>query len=72
MEQELRARLIATAERLARLRKMSEATIGLKAVKDNTILKRIRTGSGFTIKTYDRLMEFMESEIAEASEKEVA
>lgn len=60
MEHELRAKLISTAERCTRLTKMSEATIGLKAVKDNTVFKRIRKGAGFTVKTYDRLMAFME------------
>lgn len=60
MEHELRAKLISTAERCARLAKLSEATIGLKAVNDNTVFKRIRKGTGFTVKTYDRLMAFME------------
>lgn len=60
MEHELRAKLISTAERCTRLTEMSEATIGLKAVNDNTVFKRIRGGAGFTVKTYDRLIAFME------------
>lgn len=63
MEQELRAKLISTVERCSRLTEMSEATIGLKAVRDNTVFKRIRGGAGFTVKTYDRLMAFMEKEM---------
>lgn len=70
MENELRAKLIATAERCSRLSGMSEATIGLKALNDNTVLKRIRAGAGFTVKTFDRLMAFMETNmrITEAAE----
>ena len=68
MEHELRAKLISTAERCTRLTEMSEATIGLKAVKDNTVFKRIRGGAGFTIKTYDRLMAFMEKATHETRE----
>lgn len=60
MEHELRAKLIATAERCSLLTGMTEATIGLKAVKDNTVLKRVRGGAGFTIRTFDRLMSFMD------------
>ncbi|MCY1741186.1 hypothetical protein [Ensifer sp. SL37] len=39
---------------------MSEATIGLKALNDNTFFKRLRSGAGFTVKTYDKVMAFME------------
>lgn len=64
MEHELRAKLISTAERCTRLTGMSEATIGLKAVNDNTVFKRIRLGAGFTVKTFDRLIAFMETSMA--------
>lgn len=60
MEHELRAKLISTAERCTRLTEMSEATIGLKALNDNTFFKRLRSGAGFTVKTYDKVMAFME------------
>lgn len=63
MEHELRAKLISMAERCTRITKMTEATIGLKAVNDNTVLKRIRSGKGFTVKTFDRLMAFMEEAV---------
>jgi hypothetical protein len=68
MEHELRAKLISTAERCTRLVGMTEATIGLKAVNDNTVLKRIRSGAGFTVKTYDRLMGFMDKILHENRE----
>lgn len=60
MEHELRAKLLSTAERCTRLTEMSEATIGLKALNDNTFFKRLRSGAGFTVKTYDRVMAFMD------------
>lgn len=70
MENELRTTLLAAAAKLA-ARGITEETIGLRAIKDNTFFKRMRGGSGFTIKTYDRLMAWMEAEIARA-EQEVA
>lgn len=63
MEQELRTRLFETADRLTRATKMSEQTIGQKAISDNTFFKRVREGAGFTVKTYDRLMAWMEQEL---------
>lgn len=68
MEHELRAKLIATAERCSLLTGMTEATIGLKAVKDNTVLKRVRGGAGFTIRTFDRLMSFMDKAMHNSKE----
>ncbi|WP_041544386.1 MULTISPECIES: hypothetical protein [Chelativorans] len=67
MEQELRSRLFETAERLSSLTGMSEQTISQRAIKDNTFFKRVReNGAGFTVKTYDRLMEWMERELERA------
>lgn len=64
MEQELRNNLISTAAELAK-RGITEETIGLRAIKDNTFFKRMRSGSGFTVKTYDRLMAWMQEALAE-------
>jgi len=64
MEQELRSKLLETAAKLAD-RGITEETIGLRAIKDNTFFKRMRGGSGFTVKTYDRIMAWMEAELAE-------
>lgn len=65
MEHELRNNLIAAAAKLAE-RGITEETIGLRAIKDNTFFKRMRGGSGFTIKTYDRLMAWMTDQIERA------
>lgn len=67
METELRTNLLATAAKLAE-RGITEETIGLRAIKDNTFFKRMRGGSGFTVKTYDRLMAWMTEEIERAEE----
>lgn len=67
MEQELRNRLFETAERLTALTGMSEMAIGQKAINDNTFFKRVReNGAGFTVKTFDRLMAWMEQAEANA------
>lgn len=71
MEQELRTRLFETAERLTKLTGMSEMAIGQKAINDNTFFKRVReNGAGFTVKTFDRLMTWMEKAEAEAAKQE--
>lgn len=63
MEQELRNNLIKTAEEVCKAKGVTEETIGLRALRDNTFFKRMRNGAGFTIRTYDRLMAWMESEL---------
>ena len=61
MEQELRTQLFETAERLTALTGITEQSIGQKAINDNTFFKRVReNGAGFTVKTFDRLMAWMD------------
>lgn len=64
MENELRSQLLEKAAAVCAAKKISEETIGLRALKDNTFFKRMRNGSGFTIKTFDRLMDWMDAELA--------
>lgn len=76
MENELRKNLIDTAERLRELSGVSEQAIGQAALRDNTFFPRIRgengkPPAGFTVKTYDRVMAWMNDAI-EAAESEVA
>lgn len=67
MEQELRTRLFETAETVTAITGLSEQAIGQRAIKDNTFFKRVRErNAGFTVKTYDRLMDWMNAEIANA------
>lgn len=63
MEHELRSQLLEKASALNTAKGLTEETIGLRAIKDNTFFKRIRNGAGFTVKTYDRLMSWMEAEM---------
>lgn len=63
MEKELRTTLLKTAKALTKAKGISEETIGLRALKDNTFFKRMRGGAGFTVKTYDRLMGWMNAEL---------
>jgi len=73
MEQELRTRLFETAERLTKLTGLSEQAIGQKAINDNTFFKRVReNGAGFTVKTFDRLMAWMEAAEAAAMKDDAA
>lgn len=71
MEQELRKTLLETAAEVCEAFGITEETIGQKALNDNTFFRRMRGGAGFTVKTYDRLMAWMESEL-EAQRGEVA
>lgn len=64
MEHELRNNLISTAGILSAQKGMTEETIGLRAIKDNTFFKRMRSGAGFTVKTYDKLMAWMREELS--------
>jgi hypothetical protein len=64
MEQELRTRLFETAQLVTAVTGQSEQAIGQKAIKDNTFFRRLREhNAGFTVKTYDRLMAWMKSEL---------
>lgn len=72
MEQELRTQLFETAERLTTLTGITEQSIGQKAINDNTFFKRVRdNGAGFTVKTFDRLMTWMD-EAEKSAKKERA
>lgn len=72
MEQELRQKLIDEAEALTKATGISEQSIGQFSIKDNTFFPRIRNGAGFTVKTYDRVMAFMETESAKVLEADTA
>lgn len=64
MEQELRNRLFETAALVTAVTGLSEQAIGQRAIKDNTFFRRVRQhNAGFTVKTYDRLMEWMKAQL---------
>jgi len=41
---------------------VTDATIGTKAVGDHKILGRIRAGENFTLKTYQRLIDWLDAQ----------
>lgn len=56
MEEILRQHLIEAAKAFEAASGVSLATIGRRALNDNTLLARLASGQGFTVKTYDRLL----------------
>lgn len=57
MEDTLRTHLLDLARIFAEATKVSAATVGKRAVNDNTVLARIAAGDmGFNIRTYDKLV----------------
>jgi hypothetical protein len=63
MEKQLRENLIKMAWAVCEARGLTEETIALRALKDNTFFRRMRSGAGFTVRTYDRLMGWMEAQL---------
>jgi len=51
--------LLAEIETFCRNRRMAETTFGRMAVNDGKFVERIRSGGGITLKTVDRVREFM-------------
>jgi light-regulated signal transduction histidine kinase (bacteriophytochrome) len=58
MEETLRSNLIDLAAVFEQGAEVSRATIGKRALNDNTFYARIETGAGFNIKTFDRLIQW--------------
>ena len=74
MENEMRQTLLDKADQLLVLGGVSERTIGQAALGNNTFFFRLRgippnPPAGFTIKTYDRLIVWMDKKIAELTPK---
>lgn len=56
MEHLLRSHLLSLAEALEAHAGVTPATIGKRALNDNSFIARVRDGQGFTVKTYDRVV----------------
>jgi hypothetical protein len=56
MEETLRASLIAAGALFEDKTGVSVATVGKRALNDNTFFSRLAAGSGFTIATFDRVV----------------
>lgn len=59
MEETLRHHLLKCAALFEEATDITPATVGKRALNDNTYFARIATGQGFTIRTYDKVMEWL-------------
>lgn len=59
MEETLRAHLFECAALFEEATGITPATVGKRALNDNTYFARISSGQGFTIRTYDKVMEWL-------------
>lgn len=56
MEDELRSHLLHLAATYSDATGVSPATIGKRAINDNTFFQRLEAEAGFTVKTFDRVV----------------
>jgi len=59
MEETLRTHLFECAALFEKATGVTPATIGKRALNDNTFFARISEGQGFTVRTFDRVMEWL-------------
>ncbi|MCX5570594.1 hypothetical protein [Kaistia nematophila] len=62
MEESLRHSLLALAAAFEAATDISPATVGKRALNDNTFFHRLRDGRGFNVRTYDRLVAWFADE----------
>lgn len=58
MEETLRAHLFELADAFEKSTGVSRPSIGKAALRDNTFFRRLSAGDGFTIKTFDKLIQW--------------
>ena len=68
MEETLRLHLRLCAEAFERATGASAATIGKRALNDNTFFQRTAGGQNFTVRTYDRLLSWFDEHWPEGVE----
>jgi hypothetical protein len=59
---DIRTALVARAEAFAMANNTSLSAIGLNAVNDTKFLIRVRDGLGFNIKTYQRVIDWLDEQ----------
>ena len=64
--EEIKTALIARAEAFASTQRISLSTIGLRAVNDGKFFAQVKSGRGFNINTYQRVIDWLEQ--AEAAQ----
>lgn len=65
---DVRQHLIARAERYARDHRCSLSYIGEQAVSDGKFLLNVKGGANFTLRTYQRVIDWMDASGREAAE----
>jgi hypothetical protein len=61
-EVDIRTALLRRAERFCALTERSRSDLGKRAVNDSHFLYRIENGEGFTVRTYQRVMDYITRE----------
>lgn len=65
---DIRQSLITRAKRYCEAAKTSMSAIGMAAVHDNKFLGKVEAGENFSIRTYQRVMDWLDKAEAELSE----
>lgn len=60
--EDIRNALIARATAYAKAQNSSLSTIGLKAVNDSKFFKQVEDGRGFSINTYQKVMDWIDEQ----------
>ena len=68
MEETLRHHLFECAALFERATGISPATVGKRALNDNTFFARMAEGQGFTVRTYDKVMDWLSTNWPEGIE----
>lgn len=58
--EDIKKALIGRAESFAAAKKTTLSTIGLKAVNDSKFFTQVKDGRGFSINTYQRVMDWLD------------
>jgi hypothetical protein len=65
---DIRTNLLAEAERYCAGRRISKARLATIVVNDGKFFDRIEKGGDFTVRTYERFVDFFASHTSEASQ----
>lgn len=58
MEETLRLHLLRLADLYGEANNVTRPSLGLEILRDNTFFRRISDGQGFTVRTYDRVVQW--------------
>jgi hypothetical protein len=66
-ETAIRDNLLKRAEAFCKARRYSLSRIGAEALKDDTFLLRVQNGGNFTLRTYQRVIDWLDAQEAKAA-----